>query len=150
MDLRSARERAGRRRMVPFVWMGLAAAALVALLVAARMRGPFDPSGGERMANDPGDLRHFLVWGAAELVVLALVLRVWSYHRTPGRAVLALALWLPWSVLNLVVCMHCGSIGGAHAGWLLLVAVGLFAAAIVSAVALVRSRRTASRAASSP
>jgi hypothetical protein len=150
MDLRSAREWAGRRRMVPFVWMGLAAAALVALLVTARVRGPFDPSGGERMANYPGDLRHFLVWGAAELLVLALVLRVWSYRHAPGRALLALSLWLPWSVLNVVVCMHCGSIGGAHAGWLLLVAIGLFAAIVVSEVARVRSRRAASRAASSP
>lgn len=38
-------------------------------------------------------------------------------------------------MFNAVVCMHCGPTGAAHVFWLLLVALGLFAAAIVSAVA---------------
>src|SRR5688500_16406430 len=112
MDIDPAHRRAGRTRIVPLLWMAAAAAALVALLVSAWMRGPFDPAGSERMANYPGDLRHFLVWGAVELLVLALVLRVWSYRHTPGRAVLALVLWLPWAALSSVLCMHCGPIGG--------------------------------------
>ncbi len=124
--------------------MAAAAVALVAMLVQAWQGGPFDPAGRERMANYPGDLRTFLVRGAVELLVLALVLRMWSYRHAPGRAALAFALFLPWAMLNSVMCMHCGSIGGAHAVWLLLVAAGLFVAAIVSAVARVRSRRTAS------
>lgn len=122
--------------------MTAAAVALVAMLVQAWQRGPFDPAGGEQMANHPGDLRTFLVRGAVELLVLALVLRVWSYRHAPGRAVLASALFLPWAMMSSVVCMHCGPIGGAHAVWLLLVAVGLFGAAIVSRIGQVRGRRT--------
>lgn len=141
---------APRRHIVPYVWMAAAAGALVALLGMAWMRGPFDPARQERMANHPGDLRHFLVWGAVELLVLALVLRVWSYRHAPGRAALALALCLPWAVLNALACMHCGPVGGAHAGWLLLVALGLFVAVVVSRIAQVRGRRSPSPTASNP
>jgi hypothetical protein len=144
MDPDSLRPSAPRRRIAPYLWMGAAAAALVGMLVQAWQGGPFDAAGRERMANDPGDLRTFLVRGAVELLVLALVLRVWSYRHAPGRAALALALCLPWAVLSSAVCMHCGPIGGAHAVWLLLVAAGLFVALVVSAVATVRSRRTPS------
>jgi len=130
--------------MVPYLWMAAAAVALVGMLVQAWQGGPFDPAGRERMANYPGDLRTFLVRGAVELLVLALVLRVWSYRHAPGRAALALVLCLPWAALNSILCMHCGPIGGAHAVWLLLVAAGLLIAVIVSTIAQVRSRRTAS------
>ena len=126
--------------------MAAAAGALVGLLVLAWMRGPFDPARRERMANHPGDLRDYLVRGAVELLVLALVLRVWSYRHSRGRAALALALCLPWAALNGMACMHCGPIGGAHVGWLFLVVLGLFVAVIVSEVAHFRGRRAASRA----
>lgn len=146
MDPDSLRPSAPRRRIAPYLWIVAAAVALAGMLVQAGQSGPFDPAGRERMANYPGDLRTFLVRGAVELLVLAGVLRVWSYRHAPGRAALALALCLPWAMLNSVMCMHCGPIGGAHAVWLLLVAGGLFIAVIVSTVARVRSRRTASRA----
>jgi hypothetical protein len=151
MDPDPLRPPVRRGRLVPYLWMAAAAVALVVMLVQAWTGGPFDPAGRERMANYPGDLRTFLVRGVVELLVLALVLRVWSYRHAPGRAALALVLWLPWAALNSVACMHCGPVGGAHALWLLGVGLGLLVTLIVSLVARVRSRRTpSSRAPSIP
>lgn len=72
-------------------------------------------------------------------------------HSTTVRTIRGIPVpLLPWALFITLVCMHCGTVGGAHVLWLFLVATGLFAAMIVSEIALVRSRRSASRAPSSP
>jgi hypothetical protein len=130
-----------RIRRAPVLWMLAAAASMAALLVQAWSRGELDPAGESPMANAPGDLAHFLLIGAVEFAVLTAILRPWSYHHAPGRALLALALWTPWALFGLMVCMHCGPTGGALALWRLGMIVALFAAAIVSDIARRRVRR---------
>ncbi|HEX6040190.1 hypothetical protein [Longimicrobium sp.] len=131
-----------RIRRVPVLWMLLAAAALVGMLVQGHLRGPVDPTRHEYGVNYPGDLTRFLAMGAFELLVLTAILRPWSYHRSPGRALLALVPWTPWALFGLMICMHCGPTGGALALWRLAMVPALLAAAVVSGIGLWRARRT--------
>ncbi len=132
-----------RIRRAPVLWMLAAAVSLVALLVDAGVRGPADPAGQARMASHPGDLTHFLLVGAVELAVLTAVLRPWSYRHAPGRALLALGLWTPWALFALMVCMHCGPIGGALALWRLAMVGALSITLIVSLIGRWRAGRGA-------
>lgn len=104
-------------RRAPVLWMLLAAAVLAALLAHAHLTGDVDPTREQYGANFPGDLAHSVKLGAVEWLVLTALLRPWSYRRAPGRTLLALVLWTPWALFALVVCMHCGPIGGALALW---------------------------------
>lgn len=62
---------------------------------------------------------------AIETALLVAILRPWSFVRSRGRLVLALAVFVPWTLLRLVVGMHAGPIALRHDLWLLLVCLGL-------------------------
>jgi hypothetical protein len=67
-----------------------------------------------------------------ELLVLFIILRPLSYKASFGRAAAAMTLGGLWTVANLFLCMHCGSIGIAHTLWLGGVTIGLFVLYLVS------------------
>lgn len=68
-----------------------------------------------------------------EVVALTLVLRPWSYRRSWARALAALALLLPWTLVSMVVSMHAGSAVFLHWVWLFLLDCLLLACAAFSA-----------------
>jgi hypothetical protein len=120
---------------------------LAAMLGRAALVDPIDEGRRHVMENWPGDLDVVACLAAAEVALLYVILRPWSYRRSVGRAVCAGALFLPWSVFYGGISMHGGSIIGAHVLWLLAVSVALFVTACVSTVSRCRMaaspRRTA-------
>ena len=130
-----AREKRSRHVMIATA-MAWPVAALM-LVAAAADPASFDATSYQYGMNWPGDLREDLWDTAVEAAVLVLLLRPWSFRDSIGRLVLALVLFLPWTLFNLLVGMHSGPIGNAHELWLLLVCAGLVAGLIMT----VRGRR---------
>lgn len=106
------------------VWIAFPMAAFLILAGAANRAG-FDPSATDYGKNWPGDLQRTLIQAAIGTVVLALILRPWSFRDSTDRLVLALALFAPWTAFNLLASTHAGEIIGAHLFWLLAVCTGL-------------------------
>jgi hypothetical protein len=105
-------------------WTAFPLAAFL-ILAGAADRAGFDPSATDAGKNWPGDLQATLIQAAIGTVVLALILRPWSFRDSADRLVLALALFAPWTAFNLLTLTHVGEIVGAHLFWLLAVCVGL-------------------------
>ena len=116
-------------------WLPLAGLLAVVLFIRARAVGPFDPTGRARYHSWPGDIENRLWFVIVELLVLYAVLRPRSYHRSWPRALLALALLTPWTLLLMFAAMHSGPVIQAHGMWLLLVCAGLFVTGLISFVA---------------
>lgn len=95
------------------------------VLAAAADRASFDATSSQDGMDWPGDLRRALIQAAIETVVLLLILRPWSFRDSVGRLVLALALFVPWTVYTLRINAHAGPILLAHWSWLVFVCVGL-------------------------
>jgi hypothetical protein len=128
---------------------------LLAIIVSALMvrdwiRDP-GPTGREgdlvNWHNAPGDLWTFGLLLAAEVAVLYAVLRPWSYRRSWGRAVLALALCTPPLLIAIVLLIHSGGIMALHALWLMVVFALLLVCTVVSALAAWRHRHRPTEAA---
>ena len=115
-----------RRSVRPLV-VAVALVWPVAALLMLTAAGPanFDASASQYGMNWPGDLPRILQRSAIETALLVAILRPWSFARSGGRLVLALAVFVPWTLLSLVVGMHAGPIAGRHDLWLLLVCLGL-------------------------
>ncbi|MEZ4383176.1 MAG: hypothetical protein R3A79_17745 [Nannocystaceae bacterium] len=116
---------------LPCLWL-----AIVVLMVRSHLGDPYDPALEGTAAyghNHEGALLQALVWTFTELVIVSAILRPWSYRRSWGRALGALALLVPWTGLSLMMTMHAGGIVALHALWLLLVTV-LVAVVLVSAI----------------
>lgn len=101
------------------------------MLAASADPASFDATSYRYGMNWPGDLGRGLGNTAVEVAVLVLLLRPWSFRDSIGRLVLALVLFLPWALFNLVLGMHGGPISNAHELWLLLVCAGLVAGLIM-------------------
>lgn len=95
------------------------------ILAGAANRARFDPLATDAGMNWPGDLRRTLVQAAIGTVVLALILRPWSFRDSVERLVLALALFAAWTAFTLLTLTHAGEIFGAHLFWLLMVCASL-------------------------
>jgi hypothetical protein len=106
------------------LWSAFPMAAFL-ILAAAVDRAEFDPSATHYDKNWPGDLQWTLIQAAIGTVVLALILRPPSFSDSVDRLILALALFVPWTALNLLTTTHTGEIVGAHLFWLLMVCVSL-------------------------
>lgn len=105
-------------------WTAFPLAAFL-ILAGAADRAGFDPSATDAGKNWPGDLQRTLIQAAIGTVMLALILRPWSFRDSVGRLVLALALFAPWTAFNFLTLTHVGEIIGAHLFWLLAVCIGL-------------------------
>jgi hypothetical protein len=73
-----------------------------------------------------------LLVSAAECAILTFIVRPWSFHRSWGRLLVALAVFVPWAILSLLSLMHAAPVVVAHALWLLLVVAGLCVAAVIT------------------
>jgi hypothetical protein len=136
----SARLRAGLLAVAPFL-AGLGALAATMLLALRRDPYVVDPERREYGQNWPGDLSTELWFGVAELLVLFLILRPWSYRRSWGRALLALVVFIPWTLFAAMLGMHAGSINGAHLVWRAGVVLVLLVLAAISGYEAARARR---------
>ena len=132
--------RAFRLGARPCLWLAFAV-----LMVQSAVRDPYDPTLTGTAAyghNQEGALLMGLGWSLSELVILTGILRPWSYHRSWGRGLGAVALLLPWTALSILSMMHAGQIFALHALWLLVVLVAIIT---VTTVSIVRRDRALDR-----
>lgn len=124
------------------IWTAFPMAAFL-ILAGAADRARFDPLATDPGKNWPGDLQRTLIQAAIGTVVLALILRPWSFRDSVGRLLLALALFASWTAFNLLTLTHAGEVIGAHLFWLVLVCASL-AYGIVKVVAARRNQPSSS------
>ncbi len=96
---------------------------------------PFDPSQAPEFQNPDGALDTALVVMVAELAVLLVVVRPWTYRASAGRALLALAVFGPWTLWLFPQGMHAGGMFMLHLLGLIVLCVGLFVALLRAAAA---------------
>lgn len=116
--------RALRLAGLPCLWL-----AIVVLMIRSHLGDPYDPAltGTEAYGhNHEGALLQGVIWTFTELVIVSAILRPWTYRRSWGRALGALALLVPWTGLALLMTMHAGGIVALHALWLMLVTALVF------------------------
>jgi hypothetical protein len=103
------------------------------LMVRDDLNDPYNPN-LEGIAsyghNHQGALWQTMLITLLELAVLYAILRPWSYRRSWGRAVAALALFLPVAAFSMLMTMHAGGILSIHFFWLVAVLFVLFGAAL--------------------
>lgn len=141
--------RAGDRRLSPAQALrlgGLACLwfAVAALMIRSAVVDPFDPARIGSAAyghNHEGALLEGLIFTATELVIVTAILRPWSYDRSLGRALAALALLAPWTGLSLVLTMHAGGIAALHFLWLAALVLVVLAIIVVGVVDRIRRPR---------
>ncbi|MGL4768165.1 MAG: ADP-ribosylglycohydrolase family protein [Formosimonas sp.] len=86
------------------------------------LNDPFDPTRGGTNSyghNSDGVFSSLSVAVGLELLVAYAIVRPWSYRRSWGRALCALCLAVPWTMLSLLVTMHAGGVVALHALWML-------------------------------
>lgn len=123
--------------------------AVALLMVRSALGDPFDPARVGTAAyghNHEGALLEGLVWTFTELVIVYAILRPWSYDRSLGRALAALALLAPWTAFSLLMTMHAGGIVALHFLWLAALTAAVVGVAGINAFHRLRDRRAASRA----
>ncbi len=97
---------------------------------------------GHYYADDSADSVLFVIAVMlVEVVVLYVILRPPSYRNSFARPVVALLLFLPWTLLSMVVSMHAGSAVFLHWMWLFVLDCALVVCAIVSGVGAIMVRR---------
>ena len=127
-DLRQALRLGG----LPCLWLAFAV-----MMVRNYLGDPYDPSLEGTAAyghNQEGALLQGILFSLSELVILTGLLRPWSYNRSWGRGMVAVALLLPWTALAVVSMMHSGGVFALHALWLMVVLVGVVVLTLVSAL----------------
>src|SRR5688572_6692398 len=130
----------------PITTLRVAFLPLLCLVVAGLMtrswlNDPYDPTleGTDRYGhNHEGALVDGLGITLVELAVLLAILRPWSYERSWGRAMVAVALLLPWTALSMFLTMHQGGIFVLHWLWLVVVVLVVASALLGSLVASYR------------
>lgn len=90
--------------------------------------------------NHAGALAEGLVMTLSEAAAIYLILRPWSYLRSWGRALGALALLAPWTVIAAILSMHAGGVVMLHLLWLLCLDLIVASVALWSGVAALRRR----------
>lgn len=126
-----------RTAVLPAFW-----ALTAVMMVRDWLDDPYDPQleGTRRYGHNSEDaLPNGLVLTLVELAILVAILRPWSYDRSWGRALGAVALLAPWTMLSMLMTMHAGGIAFVHFAWTFVVLVGLVVALVVSAISQRRS-----------
>lgn len=123
-----------RRAWTTFALFPLAWLLLLGMTLHVRYRDPFGPSlahpgYGE---NLPGDVASNMIWGACETIVLLVILWPWRPQSIRARLLIALILYVPWTLLLMTVFMHGGSITATLVVWRL----GLILLLIVTSLVL--------------
>jgi hypothetical protein len=120
-------------------WFGL-----IVLLMVRAMRLDPGPTGlpGDlpNVHNRTGDLSSILLQMSLELLVLTVILRPWSYYRSWGRALTALVLCIPWTLIFMALLIHAGSVMVLHVVWLIGILLGTACLTVISANAARRHR----------
>ena len=127
-DLRRALRLGG----LPCLWLAFAV-----MMIRNYLGDPYDPSLEGTAAyghNQEGALLQGLGLSLSELIILMGIFRPWSYDRSWGRGMIAVALLLPWTALGLLSMMHSGGVFALHGLWLVIILVGALVTTIVSAV----------------
>lgn len=97
---------------------------------------------GHYYADDNADSVLFvIVVMLVEVVVLYLILRPWSYRNSFARPLAALLLFLPWTLLSMVVSMHAASAVFLHWMWLFVLDCALVVCILASGVGAFIGRR---------
>ncbi len=87
-----------------------------------------------------------LVISLVEVAVLYLVLRPWNYQRSFARPLLALFLFAPWAIINMMLSMHAQTIILQHSFWLFFIVCPLLIILfLISSVASIAERRRAAK-----
>ncbi len=83
-----------------------------------------------------------LVISLVEVAVLYLLLRPWNYQRSFARPLLALVIFAPWAIANMMLSMHAQTIILQHSFWLFFIVCPLLIILfLISAVATLANRR---------
>ena len=88
--------------------------------------------------NHAGVFTGALWFMAAELAVLYLIVRPWSYRRSFKRLIVALTLFVPWMTLSGMALMHAGAVVALHFFWLFVLDTALIICLLVSVIATQR------------
>lgn len=129
--------KAMRVALLPALW-----AATAWMMTRSWANDPYDPAleGTARYGhNGEGALVVGLVITVIELAVLVAILRPWSYHRSWGRSLVAVALLGPWATISMTLSMHQGGIVIIHSIWIFVALIGLVVAFLVSAISAYRA-----------
>ena len=132
----------GRNR-IPLLALLLSWAGLVILMVVDYVGDPPNPAPDDRQSygyHVPGELLQNLLLSVAELGLLLLVLRPWSYRGSWGRALLAFVLIAPWWLFYFVTTLHAGPVTHVHAFWLLGLALACLFCTVYSLAGRIRHR----------
>ena len=119
--------------------------AVVLLMVRAALGDPPDPTrvGAAAYGHDaPGALLHGVLLTFSELILLYAILRPWSYRRSWGRALAALALLHAGHLDAAVLALHAGPVLALHLLWVALCALIVLGLALASGLAALRARRS--------
>jgi len=124
--------------------IGCLALAFAALMARSYFLGdPPDPSRVGTAGyghNHAGALAEGLLMTLSEAAALYLILRPWSYRRSWGRALGALALLAPWTAIAAILTMHAGGVVMLHLAWLLCLDVIVLGLALWSGAAALSRR----------
>ncbi|MBX7081214.1 MAG: hypothetical protein K1X88_18585 [Nannocystaceae bacterium] len=133
---------AARVAVLPMMWVVLAI-----LMARDWWHDPYPPAHAMQDAyghNHEAALTKGLLISFVELVAVLAILRPWSYQRSWGRALLALALLLPWLLIWTVLTMHAGGVFVLHWLWLgalVLVVGGMMFVSLFASYARVGAQR---------
>jgi hypothetical protein len=128
----------GRKQWFGTVLPLLAWAATTAVMIRQWQNDPYNPALKGTASyghNGPGALEWGVLYATLDLAVLCLVLRPWSYDRSWRRAAIALLLFTPWALLNVITLMHAGSVWATHIMSAVAIWLGLVVLLAVSGVA---------------
>lgn len=128
--------KAMRVALLPALW-----AATASLMARDWADDPYNPALTDTRRyghNHEGALVDGLVITLIELAVLLAILRPWSYDRSWGRALVAVALLAPWALVSMVLSMHQGGVVVLHFAWIFAALVGLVVTFLVSAISMYR------------
>jgi hypothetical protein len=102
MDNTLVTRKLARQIWVPLIWLG------GVVLVLSGRRDNFDALGRQYGANWPGDLSGAVIQLAIESVIPYAILRPHSYNHSWRRCLAALAVLLPWTLIDMFLIMHTG------------------------------------------
>jgi len=120
------RQHVARQIWIPLLWLGGFALALDG------RRDTLDSLRRAYGANWPGDFSGAFVQLTIESAILYVILHPPSYRHSWKRCIVAFALFLPWTLIEMLVIMHTGKIWHAVWLWNVLLLPMLCLAAIVS------------------
>ncbi len=117
---------------------------IVAAMICSSYFGDRHEPGHYFASNTREAFCALLVISLVEIAVLYLVLRPWRYQRSFARPLLALVVFAPWAIVNMMLSMHAQTIILQHSFWLFFIVCPLLIILfLISSVAAFINRRRA-------